>query len=285
MNVDLIIRISVFVGIFAAMAVWEMMSPRRQWQTAKAKRWVVNLALVGFNMLFARTLLALGGVGAALLAGQGEVGILHQLDWPWWAELVMAVVVLDLVVYVQHVLMHAFPILWRLHMIHHSDLDIDVTTGVRFHPIEIALSMFIKIGAVILIGASPTDVLIFEVLLNATSMFNHSNVGIPVQVDRMLRWIVVTPDMHRVHHSVIPRETNRNFGFNLPWWDRVFGTYLSFPSGGHEHMTIGLEQYRDPTRLTWLGLVALPFVGEIGKYPRWHDKQNEDLTGNKERKR
>ncbi|MEC4680449.1 MAG: sterol desaturase family protein, partial [Nitrospirota bacterium] len=168
-----------------------------------------------------------------------------------------------------------------LHMVHHSDLDIDVTTGVRFHPIEIALSMFIKIGAVILIGVSPTAVLMFEVMLNATSMFNHSNVRIPVQVDRMLRWIVVTPDMHRVHHSVIPRETNRNFGFNLSWWDRVLGTYLSDPSKGHEYMTIGLEQYRDPTRLTWLGLVALPFVGEIGKYPMWHDEQNEVETENK----
>ncbi len=282
MNIDLIIRISAFVGIFAAMAVWEWMAPRRQWQTAKAKRWVINLAMVGFNTLFTRTLLASGALGAAVLAGQREVGLFHQLDWPWWAELIIAMIVLDLVVYFQHVLMHAVPILWRLHMVHHSDLDIDVTTGVRFHPFEIALSMFIKIGAVILIGASPTAVLMFEVILNATSMFNHSNVCIPVRVDRMLRWIVVTPDMHRVHHSVIPRETNRNFGFNLPWWDRVLGTYLSDPSKGHEQMTIGLEQYRDSTRLTWLGLVALPFVGEIGKYPTWNDEQNEDVTGNKE---
>jgi len=282
MNVDLIIRISAFVGIFAVMAVWEMMAPRRQWNTAKAKRWVVNLAIVGFNSLLTRVLFASGALGAAILAGQGEVGFFNQLNWPWWAELIIAVVVLDLVVYFQHVLMHAVPILWRLHMVHHSDLDIDVTTGVRFHPIEIALSMFIKIGAVILIGVSPTAVLIFEVMLNATSMFNHSNVCIPVQVDRMLRWIVVTPDMHRVHHSVIPQETNRNFGFSLSWWDRVLGTYLRDPSKGHEYMTIGLEQYRDPTRLTWLGLVALPFVGEIGKYPTWHDEQNEGVNGNKE---
>ncbi len=279
MNVDLIIRISAFVGIFAVMAVWEMMAPRRQWNTAKAKRWVVNLTIVGFNSLLTRVLFASGALGAAILAGQGEVGLFNQLNWPWWAELIIAVVVLDLVVYIQHVLMHAVPILWRLHMVHHSDLDVDVTTGVRFHPIEIALSMFIKIGAVILIGVSPTAVLMFEVMLNATSMFNHSNVRIPVQVDRMLRWIVVTPDMHRVHHSVIPRETNRNFGFNLSWWDRVLGTYLSDPSKGHEYMTIGLEQYR--TQLTWLGLVALPFVGEIGKYPMWHDEQNEVETENK----
>jgi len=282
MNVDLIIRISAFVGIFAIMAVWEIMTPRRQWQTAKAKRWVINLAMVGFNSFFTRTLFASGAFGAAILAGQGEVGLLHHLDWPWWAKVIIAVVLLDLVLYLQHVMMHAVPILWRLHMVHHSDLDVDVTTGVRFHPIEIALSMVIKVGAVILFGVSPTAVLIFEVLLNATSMFNHSNVCIPTNVDRLLRWMVVTPDMHRVHHSVIPRETNRNFGFNLPWWDRVLGTYLKDPSKGHEHMMIGLEQYRNPTRLTFMKLLALPFVGEIGKYPTWHDEQNEAVTENKE---
>lgn len=282
MNVDLIIRITAFAGIFAVMVVWELMAPRRQWHTSKAKRWVINLALVAVNSLFTRALLASGALGAAVLAGQGEVGLFHQLDWPSWTEVIIAVVVFDLVVYFQHVLMHAVPILWRLHMVHHSDLDFDVTTGGRFHPIEIALSMFIKIGAVILIGASPVAVLMFEVLLNATSMFNHSNVHIPVFVDRVLRWIVVTPDMHRIHHTVIPQETNRNFGFNLPWWDRVLGTYLSDPSKGHEHMTIGLEQYRDPTQLTWLGLVALPFVGKMGKYPTWHDEQNETVTENKE---
>jgi len=278
MNVDLIIRISAFVGIFAIMAVWEPMAPRRQWHTPKAKRWLINLALVGFNTIITRALLASGAFGAAVLAGKGEVGLFYQLHWPWWLEILIVVIVLDLVVYFQHVLMHAVPILWRLHMVHHSDTDFDVTTGVRFHPLEIFLSMCIKIGAVILIGASPTAVLMFEVLLNATSMFNHSNVRIPAHVDRLLRWIVVTPDMHRIHHSTIPRETNRNFGFNLPWWDRGLGTYLSHPSKGHEEMTIGLEQYRDPNRLTWMNLLALPFEGDIGKYPTWHDEQNEGQT-------
>lgn len=271
-----------FVGIFAVMAVWEMIAPRCQGKTAKAKRWFINLALMGFNTLFTRALLASGALGAAVLAGQGGVGLLHQLNWPWWIEILIAIVLLDLVVYFQHVLMHAVPIFWRMHMVHHSDMDFDVTTGVRFHPLEIALSMFIKIGVVILLGASPTAVLMFEILLNATAMFNHSNVCIPGSVDRMLRWIVVTPDMHRIHHSVIPRETNRNFGFNLPWWDRLLGTYLSEPSKGHEHMTIGLEQFRDPNRLTWMSLLALPFVGEVGKYPTWHDAQNEVQTRNKE---
>ncbi len=280
MNSDLIIRISAFVGIFAIMAVWERLDPRRPWQTASGKRWMTNLAMVGFNTLFTRALLASGAFGAAVLAGQGEVGLLHQLNWPWWVKLNLAVILLDGVVYFQHVLMHAVPILWRLHMVHHTDVDFDVTTGVRFHPLEIALSMFIKIGAVILIGASPVAVLLFEVLLNATSMFNHSNVRIPQEVDRVLRWIVVTPDMHRVHHSVIPRETNRNFGFNLPWWDRMLGTYLSQPSQGHEHMLIGLEQYRDPTRLTWLRLMALPFVGKLGNYPTWPDEENHTMAEN-----
>jgi sterol desaturase/sphingolipid hydroxylase (fatty acid hydroxylase superfamily) len=243
---------------------------------------MINLALVGFNTVFTRIILVSGAMGAAVLAGQGGVGLLHQVDWPLWGEVIIAIVVLDLVVYFQHALMHAVPILWRLHMVHHSDLDFDVTTGIRFHPIEIVLSMFIKIGSVILIGVSPIAVLMFEVLLNATAMFNHSNVCIPRKVDRLLRWFLVTPDMHRIHHSVIPRETHRNFGFNLPWWDRVVGTYLIAPSKGHEDMTIGLEQYQDSTQLTWLGLLALPFVGQLGKYPTWHDQGNEVPTGNKE---
>ena len=282
MNVDLIIRISAFVGIFAIMAVWERLAPRRLWSATRSTRWGINLAMAGFNTVFTRVLLSSGAFGAALLAGEGQVGLFHQVEWPWWVELNLAVILLDLVVYLQHVLMHAVPILWRLHMVHHTDVDFDVTTGVRFHPLEIALSMFIKIGAVILLGASPGAVLAFEVLLNATSMFNHSNVRIPLQLDCLLRWFLVTPDMHRVHHSVIPRETNRNFGFNLPWWDRVLGTYLKDPSKGHEHMTIGLEQYRDPARLTWLKLVVLPFVGEIGKYPTWHDELNDAVSENKE---
>ena len=282
MNLDLIIRISAFIGIFAMMAVWEQMAPRRAWTASRSTRWGINLAMVGFNTVFTRILLASGAFGAALLAGEEQVGFMNQVAWPWWVELMLAVILLDLVVYLQHVLMHAVPILWRLHMVHHTDVDFDVTTGVRFHPIEIALSMFIKIEAVMVLGASPGAVLAFEVLLNATSMFNHSNVRIPLELDRRLRWFLVTPDMHRVHHSVIPRETNRNFGFNLPWWDRMLGTYLSQPSQGHVRMTIGLEEYQDPTRLTWLNLLALPFVGKVGKYPTWQEEQNEESAKNKE---
>ena len=273
MNLDLIIRISAFFGIFAIMVVWERLAPRRSWSVNRTKRWVINLAMGGANTLLIRMLLASGAFGAAILAGQKEVGLFQQLDWPWWVELNLAVIMLDMVIYFQHVLMHAVPILWRLHMVHHTDVDFDVTTGVRFHPLEIILSMFIKIAAVLLIGASPGAVVAFEVLLNATSMFNHSNVRIPRQLDRWLRWFLVTPDMHRIHHSVIPRETNRNFGFNLPWWDRILGTYLRDPSKGHVKMTIGLEEYRDPTRLTWWRLMALPFVGQPGNYPTWHEEE------------
>ncbi|WNM57331.1 sterol desaturase family protein [Candidatus Nitrospira allomarina] len=275
MNTDLIIRISAFIGILAIMAIWERMAPRRPWSADRSTRWIINLAMGGVSTLFIRVLLASGAVGAAVLAGQAQVGIFHQLDWPWWVELSLAVILLDLVVYFQHVLMHAVPILWRLHMVHHTDVDFDVTTGVRFHPLEILLSMVIKIAAVLLIGASPGAVVAFEVLLNATSMFNHSNVRIPWTVDRLLRWFLVTPDMHRIHHSVIPRETNRNFGFNLPWWDRVLGTYLPDPSRGQTGMTIGLEAYRDPGKLTWLMLMALPFLGKPGQYPTWMADETE----------
>ncbi len=278
MNLDLIIRISAFVGIFLIMAVWERQAPRRKWQAPRVQRWIINLGLVGFNSLCTRLLLASGAFGASVLAKQGEVGIFYVLHWPVWVEMFLAVILLDLVVYLQHVLMHAVPIFWRLHMVHHTDTDFDVTTGVRFHPIEIAFSMFIKIGAVVLLGASPGAVVMFEVLLNATSMFNHSNVRIPKELDRKLRWFLVTPDMHRVHHSIIPKETNRNFGFNLPWWDRLLGTYLAQPSQGHEQMTIGLEQYRDPSRLTFLSLLVLPFTGKLGNYPTWHDEVNEQVA-------
>ncbi len=281
MDSDVIIRISAFLGIFVIMAVWERMAPRRAWSASRSKRWVINLAMGGLNTLFIRLFLATGAFGAAILAGEGEVGLFHQVDWPSWVELILAVILLDLVIYFQHVLMHAVPILWRLHMMHHTDVDFDVTTGVRFHPLEILLSMFIKISAVLLLGASPGAVVAFEVLLNATSMFNHSNVRIPWELDRLLRWFLVTPDMHRIHHSVIPWETNRNFGFNLPWWDRLLGTYWREPIRGHEQMEIGLEEYRDATRLTWWRLLGLPFSGKTGNYPTW-TADGEGAAGRKE---
>jgi sterol desaturase/sphingolipid hydroxylase (fatty acid hydroxylase superfamily) len=203
----------------------------------------------------------------ALLAQERHWGLLNNVPLPPWLGVVFGVMALDLAIYLQHVLFHAIPTLWRLHMVHHADLDIDVTTGLRFHPIEIVLSMGLKLMAVTLLGASPSAVLVFEVALNATAMFSHSNMRLPVWFDRWLRLFVVTPDMHRVHHSVIIRETNSNYGFNLPWWDRLFGTYKAQPDRSHDGMTIGLAQFRDPARLTLHRLLALPFVGDPGGVP------------------
>ncbi len=230
-------------------------------------RWLSNLGLIALDTLAVRLLLPLTAVALAALAQEHGWGLFHVLGLPDWLAVLLAVVALDFAIYLQHVLFHAVPLLWRLHMVHHADLDFDVTTGLRFHTMEILLSMGIKLAVVALLGAPALGVLIFEVLLNATSMFNHGNVRLPGWLDRLLRLAVVTPEMHRVHHSVHPRETNSNFGFNLPWWDHLFGTYRAQPADGHEHMTIGLSQFRDERvdRLPWM--LLLPFVGRVGDYP------------------
>jgi sterol desaturase/sphingolipid hydroxylase (fatty acid hydroxylase superfamily) len=201
-----------------------------------------------------------------MLAESKGWGLLNAWVVPAWAAVPIAVIALDFVIYLQHVLFHAVPALWRLHRMHHADLEFDVTTGARFHPIEIALSMVIKLTIVAALGAPALAVLIFEVLLNATAMFNHSNVRLPAWVDHVLRWMVVTPDMHRVHHSVVVRETNSNFGFNLPWWDRLFGTYRDQPAAGHERMTIGVEEFRDPAEQRLDRMLSQPFRGGKGHY-------------------
>ena len=192
---------------------------------------------------------------------------MNNFEFPSWAAVILSIAALDCTIYLQHVMFHAVPALWRLHRMHHTDLDFDVTTGLRFHPIEIILSMGIKLATVVGIGQPALGMLIFEVSLNGTSMFNHGNIRLPASIDRVLRFFVVTPDMHRVHHSVILRETNSNFGFNLPWWDRLLGTYRDQPAAGHEGMTIGLGQFRDAKRLTLPWMLALPFIGKPGKYP------------------
>ncbi len=267
MTSDVVIRLSVFLGVLGLMASWEVFAPRRQLSTAKLRRWATNLSVVALDSVIVRLLFAGGAVGAALVAAERDWGVLNHLSWPLWLEFVVAVVVLDFVLYVQHVMFHAFPLFWRFHMMHHADLDCDVTTGLRFHPVEVVFSMLIKLGAVVLIGAAPTAVLVFEIVLNATSMFNHSNVWMPAAVDRVLRWVLVTPDMHRIHHSTVPTETNSNFGFNLPWWDRLLRTYRDEPIQGQTGMMIGLEQFRDPRRLTFIGILLLPFLGTPGRYP------------------
>ena len=262
-----ILRLGAFAGVLAAMALWELLAPRRHQSIGRGRRWPNNLGIVVVDTLLVRLVFASAAVGTALLAETHGWGLVRALDAPAWLVIIASVIFLDLAIYLQHVLFHAVPVLWRLHRMHHADLEFDVTTGVRFHPIEILLSMGIKLGVVAALGTPAVAVLIFEVLLNATSMFNHGNVRLSPKLDRMLRWIVVTPEMHRVHHSVVPRETNSNFGFNLPWWDRMFGTYRAQPEAGHEGMTIGIEQFRDPRELRLDRMLTQPFRDDDRLYP------------------
>ena len=261
-----LIRLVAFAGIFVAMAVWEVLAPRRDQKLGRGTRWPSNIGIVVLDTVLVRLVFPTTAVGLALVTEGRGWGLFHALDVPAWASVPLAVAALDFAIYLQHVLFHAVPALWRLHRMHHADLDIDVTTGARFHPIEILLSMGIKLGVVAVLGTPAVAVLAFEVLLNATSMFNHSNVRIPIWLDRVLRWIVVTPDMHRVHHSIVACETNSNFGFNLPWWDRLFGTYRDQPAAGHETMTIGIEQFRDPTEQRLDRMLTQPFRDEDTTY-------------------
>lgn len=267
METDTVIHFGAFLGVFAILAIAEVCAPRRRLTTSKSRRWFANLAIVALNPLSVALVYPVPPFGVALLASERGWGLLNQLALPYGLEVLIGVLALDFVVCAQHVLHHAIPVLWRLHMVHHADLDFDMTTGLRFHPIEIIVSMAIKLSAVAALGAPPLAVLIFEVALNATSMFNHSNIRLPENVDRVLRLILVTPDMHRVHHSVIIRETNSNYGFNLPWWDRLLGTYKSQPAKGHTDMVIGLSQFRDPQKLSLPRLLILPFVGDPGRVP------------------
>jgi sterol desaturase/sphingolipid hydroxylase (fatty acid hydroxylase superfamily) len=267
MSLEMTIRTGSFLGIFALVALWEILAPRRPLTTIKARRWSANLVILALNPLAVRLVFPILPVGMALLATERDWGLLNHVALPYWLQVVIGVIVLDFSIYLQHLLHHALPTLWRLHMVHHADLDLDVTTGLRFHPIEILVSMGVKLTTVATFGAPAVAVLIFEVALNATSMFNHGNIRIPLGVDRVLRLFVVTPDMHRVHHSVIIRETNSNYGFNLPWWDWLFGTYKDQPTKGHEGMTIGLAQFRDAKVLTLPYLLLLPFVGDPGRVP------------------
>jgi sterol desaturase/sphingolipid hydroxylase (fatty acid hydroxylase superfamily) len=262
-----LVRLSAFMGVFVAMALWELLAPRQHERIGRLRRWPGNVGIVVLDTLLVRLVFPTAAVGAALVAEAQGWGLFHALGAPAWFAFPASVILLDLAVYLQHVLFHAVPVLWRLHRMHHADLEFDVTTGVRFHPFEILLSMAIKLGVVAALGPPAVAVLLFEVLLNATSMFNHGNVRVPARLDRVLRWMVVTPEMHRVHHSVVPRETNSNFGFNLPWWDRLFGTYRPQPTDGHEAMSIGIEQFRDPHELRLDRMLMQPFREGVGRYP------------------
>ncbi len=262
-----LIRVSFFLGIFVAMAAWEVVMPRRPREIPRRARWTNNLGIVVVDTILVRLIFPIVAVGLALVADERDWGVLNAFEMPAWLAFLVSLLVLDLAIYLQHVMFHAVPVLWRLHRVHHADLEFDVTTGLRFHPIEILLSMAIKLAVVAVLGPPAVAVLVFEVVLNATSMFNHGNVRIPGSLDRVLRWFVVTPDMHRVHHSIHPSETNSNFGFNVPWWDRLLGTYRAQPKEGHTGMTIGIEQFRTRRDL-WLDRMLIqPVRGAASAYP------------------
>src|SRR6266849_7440550 len=261
------IRLGIAAGVFAAMAGWEVVAPRRSQAIGRWLRWPNNLGILIVDTIILRLLFPTAILGLALGGQERGWGLLNNLPLPRWIAVIVAVIVLDLAIYFQHVLFHAVPALWRLHRMHHADLEFDVTTGVRFHPVEIVLSMMIKLGVVLALGAPALAVLIFEVLLNATSMFNHGNVLLPQPIDRVLRMIVVTPEMHRVHHSIEPPETNSNFGFNLPWWDRLFDTYRAQPAAGQAGMTIGSDLFRRVEDLRLDRMLIQPLIGAAGRYP------------------
>jgi sterol desaturase/sphingolipid hydroxylase (fatty acid hydroxylase superfamily) len=267
LSAEPLVRVGFFLAILGFMAAWELLAPRRRSEIPRLLRWSSNLGVVVMNTVLLRLAFPLLAVGLALLAEQRGLGLLNVFEVPLWISIVVSVLVLDLVIYLQHVMFHAVPALWRIHRMHHADLEFDVTTGLRFHPIEILLSMGLKLAVVAALGPPAVAVLIFEVLLNSTSMFNHGNVRLPLWLDRRLRWFVVTPDMHRVHHSIYPQEANSNFGFNLPWWDRLLGTYRDQPRDGHEAMTVGIEQFRTQRDLRLDQMLVQPLRGPASGYP------------------
>ena len=256
---EAVLRLSIFLVLFAIFAIWEIMAPRRNQSYSKVTRWFNNLSISAINVLTTRLLAPFTVIFVALYAQSSGFGLLNVIEAPAMISIVIAVLLLDFSIYIQHIIFHKVDFLWRLHRMHHADLEFDVTTAIRFHPVEIVFSLAIKMLVVLAIGAPAIAVVIFEVLLNGTSVFNHANIHIPTSIDKILRLFVVTPDMHRVHHSIIRKETDSNFGFNLPWWDYIFRTYRAQPELGHSGMTIGIEQFREQREL-WLDRLLLqPF--------------------------
>lgn len=276
-----VIRMSFFFGMLMLIGLWELAAPKRALTISKSVRWINNLGLVFFNSFMLRVLFPAAAVGVAVFANEQGWGLFNYYgDVHFWFALVASVIIMDFVIYVQHVMVHAIPVLWRLHRVHHADLDYDVTTGARFHPIEIILSMLIKFATILLLGPAVIAVIIFEVMLNATAMFNHGNISLPKTLDKYLRLLLVTPDMHRIHHSTEDDEANSNFGFSLPWWDRLFGTYRDQPRAGHQAMIIGINKYRDPKQVSWFpGMLMLPFIGKMSGYVinrrQWTDTEKK----------
>ncbi len=257
---EAVIRLLAFVGIFAVMALWEVLAPRRARTVSRRERWPNNLALVALNTLVLRFILPTSAVSLALLVEARHGGLLPLLTLPSWLIFGLALVLLDLAIYLQHVLFHAVPVLWRLHRMHHADVDVDVTNGLRFHSLEIVLSMGIKFALIAALGPPAAAVVLFELLLNALAVFNHANIRIPERMDRCMRWFVVTPDMHRIHHSWHIAEHTKNFGFNLACWDRLFGTYLAQPRDGQNGMTLGLQTFREPEWRRLDRMLAQPLI-------------------------
>lgn len=260
MQTEQTVRLSIFAGVLLLMAFWEIIAPRRPLQEIKSRRWVTNLGLVFIDTVAVRLLFPILPVALAQVAEVNGWGLFNAFQISLWVRIALSFLLLDFIIYCQHMLFHFTPLLWRLHRVHHTDLDLDVTSGNRFHPFEIIISMLIKMAAVVLLGAPAQAVLALEVVLNGCAMFNHANIRLPAAVDRMLRLVLVTPDMHRVHHSTVVRETNSNFGFNFPWWDRICGTYCAQPEKGHLAMTIGLREFRVAEQLTLHRLLVQPFT-------------------------
>ena len=257
------LRLGAFAAAFAVMAIWETLAPRRRRLFPRRVRWVANLGLVALNGAVVRLFFPVAAVGFAAIATERGWGLLNAFDVPFWPAFALSLLALDLATYLQHVMFHAVPLLWRLHRVHHADPDFDVTTGARFHPIEIVLSMLVKLGAIAVLGAPAAAVLAFEILLNACAMFNHANVWLPARIDRSLRRVIVTPDMHRIHHSMVTAEANSNYGFNLACWDRLFGTYRAEASLAQDRMAIGVEGITGEGRaVAFSGALEIPFAAE-----------------------
>jgi sterol desaturase/sphingolipid hydroxylase (fatty acid hydroxylase superfamily) len=256
------IRLVAFVGVFVVMAMLEFASPRKQRTEPRVTRWITNFGLVVVDAMVLRAVFPILAVGVAVWAQRKGYGLFAILDWAIWLEITLTVIVLDFAIYWQHVASHKLPLLWRVHRVHHADRDLDASSGLRFHPVEIALSMIYKFAVIILLGAPPLGVFVFEVLLNGSAMFNHANFRLPLALDRVLRMFIVTPDMHRVHHSILRREADTNYGFALSIWDRMFGSYTEQPENGHDGMTLGLaeQQTSRPSQLIWC--LTFPFRRE-----------------------
>ncbi|WP_417689148.1 sterol desaturase family protein [Pseudidiomarina sp.] len=270
-------RLGCFVGVLTLMLLWERAQPKRQALLPARKRWPANLGIVVINTIALRLLIPAGAIGAAVWAQSSSYGALQQVAWPLWLTGIIGFLLLDCAIYWQHRLFHRIPLLWRIHRMHHADTDFDTTTGLRFHPIEIVLSMLIKIGVVVIFGIAPTTVLVFEIVLNATSLFNHGNVALPGRLEKPIRALIVTQEMHRIHHSQLQRETDSNFSFNLSLWDRLFGSYTAQPRKGSDGIDIGLQEYpasHDSTKLSYL--LAIPFRQPQAQDVSKSDSQDKD---------